>query len=111
MGWRRGEAIGAPGLLGLRRLDKEVAAGALIGAGVTVFETAAAVMRSGKSNDDDMEAAKVLEKTGAFYRERVLPRAKTDTGKLRVRMVSSPEFFRCNVARRCNVRRATARGR
>ena len=66
------EAIGAPGRLGLRRPDKEVAAGSLIGAGVTLFDTAAALLRSGKPNDSDLAAAEVLEKTGNSYRERVL---------------------------------------
>ncbi len=59
------EKIGAPGLLGLRRLDKEVAAG------------------SGKPNDADLAAAEMLEKTAKFYSERVLPRPKSITGRLR----------------------------
>ena len=62
------EAVAAPGRLGLRRLDKDVAAGALIGGGATLFESAAAVLRSGKPNDADLAAADVLEKTECSIR-------------------------------------------
>ncbi len=79
------EAVAAPGRLGLRRLDKDVAAGALIAGGTTLFESAAAVLRSSKSATvADLEAAEVLEKTVSFYSERVLPSAESNTGGLRV---------------------------
>ena len=62
------EEIAAPGRPRLRGPDQVAAAEAMIEGGVSLFDTAAAVLRSGKPSRDDLTAADALETTAAAWR-------------------------------------------
>ena len=64
------EAIGAPGRPRPRGPDQVAAAEAMIEGGVSLFDTAAAVLRSGKPSRDDLTAADALETTAAAWRSK-----------------------------------------
>ncbi len=62
------EEIAAPGFPRLRGPDQVAAAEACIDGGVSLFTTAAALLRSGKPSRDAVTAANALEATAAAWK-------------------------------------------